>query len=379
MTMAEQQKSQPKQRRARNEFEPVKIGWLGACLDGEGGGYDKIHRMAFDEALERGTLTRQVEHVIHIEDGLPNGSAKNAVDGYRWLVDQGCVIIAGAYSSDNAIAVAPVANELKVPLISWCGTERYSGDYCFRLGNGDCGGDAALMAGWLKRKGHKRIAVLNEISPNGEEYFRFFRQECRRLGISVGAVETVPQQPKDLAENLLNLKHSNCDALAYMGYGMLVAQGLMRPALEKIGWDPPRIMTTAFMFYLVGFEHFEGWVGIDQLCPDNALVEPFRAEFHRRHGANPPMWPNAIPVLAYDTARVMVEALHRAPILTGPGLKDGLERIRFMPSSTGGPRTHIAAAPGDHNLFKGDWLLYGRVRDAKLEFEGLYEPVVGTF
>jgi hypothetical protein len=50
-----------------------------------------------------------------------------------------------------------------------------------------------------------------------------------------------------------------------------------------------------------------------------------------------------------------------------------------MPSATGGPRTHIAAAPGDHNLFKGDWLLYGRVRDAKLEFEGLYEPVPGTF
>ncbi|MBY0278212.1 ABC transporter substrate-binding protein [Candidatus Binatia bacterium] len=377
--MAEQEQSQPKQRRARNEFAPVKVGWLGACLDGEGGGYDKIHRMAFDEALEQGVLTRKVEHVIHIEDGLPNGSAKNAVDGYKWLVDQGCVIVAGAYSSDNAIAVAPVANELKVPIVSWCGTERYSGEYCFRLGNGDCGGDAALMAGWLKRKGHKRIAVLNEVSPNGEEYFRFFRQECRRLGIGVGAVETVPQQPKDLAENLLNLKQSNCDALAYMGYGMLVAQGLMRPALEKIGWDPPRIMTTAFMFYLVGFEHFEGWVGIDQLCPDNALVEPFRAEFAKRHGSNPPMWPNAIPVLAYDTARVLVEALHRAPMLSGPGLKDGLERIRFMPSATGGPRTHIAAAPGDHNMFKGDWLLYGRVRDAKLEFEGLYEPVPGTF
>jgi hypothetical protein len=90
------------------------------------------------------------------------------------------------------------------------------------------------------------------------------------------------------------------------------------------------------------------------------------------------MWPNAIPVLAYDTARVMVEALHRAPILTGPGLKEGLERIRFMPTATGGPRTHIAAAPGDHNMFKGDWLLYGRVRNAKLEFEGLYEPVPGT-
>ena len=58
--------------RSRSEFDPVKVGWLGACLDGEGGGYDKIHRMAFDEALEQGVLPRKVEHVIHAENGLPN-------------------------------------------------------------------------------------------------------------------------------------------------------------------------------------------------------------------------------------------------------------------------------------------------------------------
>ena len=45
-----------------------------------------------------------------------------------------------------------------------------------------------------------------------------------------------------------------------------------------------------------------------------------------------------------------------------------------MPSTTGGPRTHIAAAPYEHGMFRGDWLLYGRVRNAKLEFEGLFEP-----
>ncbi|MBM4265973.1 MAG: amino acid ABC transporter substrate-binding protein [Deltaproteobacteria bacterium] len=360
---------------ARVEFEPVKVGWLGACLDGEGGAFDKIHRMAFDEAFESGVFTRKVEHVIHPENGLPRGSARNAIDGYRWLVDQGCVVIAGAYSSDNAIAVTPYVDEAKVPIVSWCGTERFQGEYCFQLGNGDCGGDAALMASWLKRKGYRRIAVLNEVSPNGEEYFRFFRQECRRLDVTLGAVETVTQNPEDLSVNLRNLQQSGCDALAYMGYGMLAAQGLMRPALEKIGWNPPRIMTTAFMFYLRGFEHFEGWTGIDQYSPENPLVEPFRAAFEKRYGHPVPMWPNAIPLLAYDTARVMIEALHRAPILSGPGVKDGLERIRFLPSTTGGPRTHIACSPYDHKMFKGDWLLYGRVRNEKLEFEGYFEPV----
>jgi hypothetical protein len=71
---------------------------------------------------------------------------------------------------------------------------------------------------------------------------------------------------------------------------------------------------------------------------------------------------------------VLVEALFRAPVLSGFGLKEGLEQIRFMPSATGGPQTHIAAGPYDHQMFKGDWLLYGRVRDGELEFEGLFEP-----
>lgn len=355
-------------------MEPIKIGWLGSCLDGPGGGYDKIHRLAFDQAAESGLLDRPYEFVIDPENGLPNGSAKNATDGFRRLVDEGCIGVAGAYSSDNAITVSEVANELRVPLISWAGTERLQGDYCFRLGNGDCGGDAALVVAWLVRKGYRRVAVLSEISPNGEEYFRYFRQECRRHSVSIAAVESVSQSPENLAENLGHLRGVNADALVYMGYGMLAAKGLLRRALDELGWDPPRIMSTAFMWYLAGFELFEGWVGIDQLDPSNTLTEQFHASFVDRYGEEPPMWPNAIPVLAYDTARVLVEGLFRAPILTGPGLKAGLESIRFMPSSTGGPHTHIACAPYEHGMFRGDWLLYGRVRDGKLEFEGLFEP-----
>jgi branched-chain amino acid transport system substrate-binding protein len=354
--------------------DPIKIGWLGSALDGPGGGYDKIHRMAFDEALEQGLLDRPVEFVLHAENGLPRGSARNTADGFKYLVDQGCIGVAGAYSSDNAIIAAPLANELQVPLISWAGTERLAGDYCFRLGNGDCGGDAALCVAWLSRHGYERVAVLSEVSPNGEEYFRFFRQECRRHHLKIVSLETVSQQPANLTENLDNLRQSNPDALCYMGYGMLAAQGLLRKALDELAWDPPRIMGTSFMFYLMGFEKFEGWVGIDQFDPNNSLVEGFHRRFVERHGEDPPMWPNAIPVLAYDTARVLTEGLFRAPTLSGPGLKDGLERIRFMPSATGGPRTHIAAAPHEHGMFRGDWLLYGRVRDAKLEFEGLFEP-----
>ncbi len=92
-------------------MDPIKIGWLGSALDGPDGGYDRIHRLAFDEAMASGVLGRPYEFVLHAENGLPRGSAKNAIDGFKELVDEGCIAVAGAYSSDNAMVVGPYANE----------------------------------------------------------------------------------------------------------------------------------------------------------------------------------------------------------------------------------------------------------------------------
>jgi branched-chain amino acid transport system substrate-binding protein len=353
-------------------LEPIKVGWLGM----EWARFTREIQMAFDEGIERGVLDRRYEFLFEDDAGLPQGTAQGGIDSFHRLVDAGCLAVLGANYTDSAIALAEHANARHVPLISMCGTDQFHGEYCFRLGNGDVGGDPALMVNWLKRHGHLRVAVVTPWSPISEEYFRFFRQESRRLGVSIAAVEEVSAvtTTDELAAKLAVLRDANADALAWLGYGGLVVSGAVRRALEKLDWDPPRIMTTAFMQYIWGFEQLEGWVGIDQWCPDNPRMHRFRERFVARYGEEPWMWPNAIPGLAYDLAAAAVEALHRAPVLTGPGVKEGLERIRFMPAVTGGPNTHIAGGPHDHQLFKGDWLHYGRVRNGKLEFAGLFEP-----
>ncbi|MGW1029033.1 ABC transporter substrate-binding protein [Streptomyces sp. NPDC002577] len=350
---------------------PIKVGWLGM----EWARFEREIRMAFEEGIERGVLDRPYEFVMEDEAGLPQGSAKSGVDAFHRLVDAGCLAVVGANYTDSAMVLAEHANARRVPLISMCGTDAFHGEYCFRLGNGDVGGDPALMVNWLKRNGHRSAAVVSPWSPIAEEYFRFFRQECRRLGVSIAAMESVSAATTadQLADKLAALRSADADALVWLGYGGLVVSGAVRQALETLAWDPPRIMTTAFMQYIWGFEQLEGWVGIDQWCPDNPRMHTFHDRFVSRYGEDPWMWPNAIPGLAYDMAAVVVEALHRAPVLTGSGVKEGLERIRFMPAVTGGPHTHIAGGPYDHQLFKGDWLHYGRVRNGKLEFAGLYE------
>jgi ABC-type branched-subunit amino acid transport system substrate-binding protein len=353
-------------------LEPISIGWLGM----EWRHFEREIRMAFDEGIEHGVLDRRYEFVFEEDAGLPQSTAKEGIEAFHRLVDAGCLAVVGANYTDAAIALAEHANSARVPLISMCGTDQFHGEYCFRVGNGDVGDEPALIVNWLKRNGHRRVAVVSPSSPIGDEYFRFFRQESRRAGVAIGAIESVSAatSPDDLVAKLAALRDTQPDALVWLGYGGLFVADYVRPALQHLQWDPPRIVTTAFMQYIWGFEKFEGWVGIDQWCPENRHMQRFHDRFVARYGKEPNQWPNAIPGLAYDMAAIVVEALHRAPILTPHGVKQGIERIRFMPAATGGPDTHIAGGPYDHQLFKGDWLLYGRVRKRTARVRG---PVRG--
>lgn len=354
------------------ELDPIRIGLL---LDWEVGVLDNLTQpleLAFEEAYANRIVNRRIELVIERAYGLPRRAAKFAIDGYRNLIDQGCIGVVGPLISDNSIALTPCINEWQVPALTWCGTERYHGEYCFNLGNGGCGEEGQLMASWLARQGHRRIGVFNELSPNGEEYFRYFRWACRDYGLEIVGLATITQTPEDLEASIVSLRDSRCDALAYMGFGYPTI--LLGPIFDKLGWNPPRIMTTAIQFCYARpdwMAALEGWVGIDQYSEDNPLVTPFLDRFEQRFGRRPEG--NTVVVLSYDSGRVFAEAMRRAPILTGPGIREGLERIRLLPSTTGGPRTHIGGAPFDHKLFKGDWLLYRQVKGGRTVAAGLFE------
>ena len=355
------------------ELDPVRIGFLIDMDVGVKANFVEPFELAFEEAYEQGLVNRRIELVVEESSALPRRAARYAVEGFARLVEAGCLGVIGPLISDNSIVLAPLVGDWKVPALTWCGTERWHGEYCFNLGNGGCGEEATLMAAWLAREGHRRVGVFNEISPNGEEYFRYFRWACDSFGVKIVGLETITQTPDDLGESLARLRDLRPDALAYMGYGYPTI--LLGPAFERLGWNPPRIMTTALQFAYAKPEWMaalEGWTGIDQYCEENPRLAPFLDRFEKRFGRRPAG--NTVPALSYDSARVFVEAIRRAPVLTGFGLREGLERIRFMPAVTGGPRAHIGAGPWDHKMFRGDWLLYRRVEGGRTVFAGYFEP-----
>jgi branched-chain amino acid transport system substrate-binding protein len=357
-------------------FAPIKIGVLIDIDMGTKEDFLATLRLGFDEAYETGLITRQVELVVKEAIGLPRLEAKNTIDGYLDLVRQGVLATIGPLITDNSIALAPVINQTGVPAVTWTGTDRYHGEFCFNLGNGGLAEEAAIMATWIRRAGYRTVGMIHEISPGGVEYASNFRWYAAQEGLDILIEAYTTQIPDDLEAILRKIRDQRPDCLAYLGYGYPTI--LMGPMWKNIGWDPPRIMTTAFQFCYAKKEWMaalEGWYGIDQMSEQNPLTQPTFDRFAAKVGHRAD---HTVTLLSYDTARLIAEGIARANLLTPRGLKEGLERVRMLPAANGGPRTHMSLGPFDHKAYKGDWLLIRRIEGGRTVYVDLHDPVATT-
>jgi ABC-type branched-subunit amino acid transport system substrate-binding protein len=232
--------------------------------------------------------------------------------------------------SDNCLNVQDLANERKVACIGWTGAWRYCSEYNFTVANGDIPTEGVMCAQWLKKQGYSRVGMFWEQGSSGRDYADFFRDEANRLGITVVSEVKLGPNPRGLTEHLSRMREIGVEALYYGGYGYATFH--FANAFKELGWDPPRVMGTAFMFYSNTNEWaagLEGWHGVDQLGEDgpegNANYAPMIERFKARFGR---VSRNVVVALAYDTARAAMHGIANAASATPENVKDGLERIR---------------------------------------------------
>ena len=329
-------------------------------------------QFALDEGTARRAVERGVEIVVRGVRGQPWTDARPILQAYRELVeDEGVLGVAGPMTSDNCLAVLPLVEQYGVPTITICGSPLYVGRAAFNLANGGLADEPAVMAAWLHAEGYRDIALLRETTQIGEEYTFFFRQAAADLGITIrgeAPVYTVVSEV-ELVDHLTRLRASGPDALVYLGLGGL--NQVMRKALESIGWDPPRIQTTAFVGATYNEDKanlLDGWVGVDQYDERNEVFAAVLDRFEKAHGYRPA---NSALSCAYDIGHAFAVGLGRMRIATPAGLIKGLETIRRLPACTGGPGTVITFGPEDHRGFKGpDFLVLRRAAHGTTEFVG---------
>src|SRR5438046_693157 len=216
-------------------FAPVKVGVLIDIDMGTKEDFLATLRMGFEEAHEECVVTRAVELVVKEAIGLPRLEAKNTTDGYLELVRHGVLCVLGPLITDHSIALAPVIARGGVPAVTWSGIDRYHGEFCFNLGNGGLAEEAAMMAAWIRRPGHRTVGMIHELSPGGVEYASNFRYYAARAGLDVLIEAYTTQVPDDLEAVLRKVRDQRPNGLAYLGYGCPTI--VLGPVVDDGAWD----------------------------------------------------------------------------------------------------------------------------------------------
>jgi ABC-type branched-subunit amino acid transport system substrate-binding protein len=356
-------------------FEPVRIGIL---VDMEIGqllsDWVDATILAVEDALNEGVYDRPVEIITVDARGLPRENYTKVRKGYLSLVEAGCVVVLGPMISDNSVNLRELVNETGVACIGWTGAVRFAGEYCFTVPNGDIPTESVMGANWCFQQGHTKVGFFWEKGSSGTDYADYFREAAQQVGVEIIKEVALGPNPKNFQQHLETMRAQGAEAIVYMGYGYATFR--FAAAFKALDWDPPRFMGTAFMFYSnsnAWAEGLDGWHGVDQLGEDGAnpnyeaMVRRFEARFGRATR-------NVVVSLGYDTARAAIHGIANALIATPDQVKVGLEKIKWMPCTNGGPGAYITFAPYDHRGYKGDFLTIRELRDGVLHFRGYYRP-----
>ena len=342
---------------------PVKVG---LCIDFPMSDMQQAYRdaldLAFHEALDSQLIDRPIEPIADESEGLPRGEAFAVLESWKRLANMGCVVIVGPSVSDNAVAVRQhIESTGHIPTIGWCGTERFYGEWCFGIGNGSLSDEPYLIAEYLGSQGASTVAVVEELSIPGEEYSAHFRNAARREGLQIVHVETIGQTATDLDRTAARLQASQPDAVAYLGFGLPAMD--LNDAFDRLGWNPFRVTTTAFINAYASPEwmwRYRGWVGVDQYDETNPVAQDFLDRFEARFSYRPD---HCVATLAYDTGRLVALAISKASPLSPLGVKVGLEQIKALRAATGSPGTRLGFGPFVRRAWHGTGYLVMRQVD----------------
>ena len=360
--------------------EPIKLGVLMDWVVPDDHPQERLEdffkplELVFRQGLEAGLIDRPVELVVRETWGLPKGSVKAVIDAYGELVDEGCLAIYGPGITDNCVPTREaIEQRFHVPAISMTGSDDWLGQWTFSLPQGSLTDEPIFWAELLAKGGHTEVGALVEQSLVGDTYLRNFRKACRAVGIRIVAEEWTAQTARAVEHNIRNLHEAKATAFVHCGFGLSVLH--VNPALEALGWDPPRFMGTAFQnawFHDVLWQSMLGWTGVDQYDEANAVGQRFLDQFEAAYGRRPD-W--VVPVMNRDIATALLQAFADAHPLSPRGVKEALERVKMVPAAAGSPGLRISFGQWTRRGWMGTGYLVAR----RLDPDGVHSHLVARF
>jgi branched-chain amino acid transport system substrate-binding protein len=199
-----------------NETGPIKIGFI-APLSGDAAAYGEPIRNAVElvtnQINAKGGINGRPVQVIY-EDGKCNGTTASLAAQKLITVDKVVAMLGGACSSE-LMAVAPIAEENKVVVISPGATApaiSNAGDYIFRVIPSDSA-SAKKMVELIAKKGYKKVGIISEQTEYGQGLKVAFEQYSKEAGIELVYNESYSTDTVDFKPFGLKVNQSGAEAL----------------------------------------------------------------------------------------------------------------------------------------------------------------------
>ena len=285
--------------------------------------------LALIDANEAGGVKgKKVAVRVYDDQSKPEEAASATT---RLITQDKVKIILGEVASSNSLAMAPLAQDAKIPMITPSSTNpkvTEIGDYIFRA----CFIDpfqGYVMAKYARESlKFNKVAILKDVkSAYSVGLTDVFERKFTELGGKIVGTESYGKGDTDFRAQLTAIKKMKVEGLYIPGYyndvGIIARQakelGLKVVMMGGDGWDSDKL------FELGGTAVEGAFVSNHYSAEDpSPNVQNFIKKYQAKFGTVP----DSLAALGYDAAQVAIEAMRRAPDLSGPALRDAIAQTK---------------------------------------------------
>lgn len=355
---------------SQEESSTIKVGGMGP-LTGSAAMYgitvDKGAKLAFEEInANGGVLGKKFEYISLDEKADPI----EAVNAYNKLTDKGVVAILGSVTSKPTLAVAELAAQDGIPMITPTGTQiniTDAGPNIFRVCFTDPYQGSTLAKFSKDKLGAKTAAIMvNTSSDYSDGIANAFIKQAEKEGIKVVAKEGYSDGDKDFKAQLTKINSENPDILVvpeYYELSALIATqareiGMKSTFVGPDGWDGIIGALDSSSYSVVDNSYFTNHYSTED---NNEKIQSFLKKYREKYNEEP----TAFSALAYDTVYVLKNAIDKA------GTTDKAELTKAIKASDMDGVTGHLTFDENNNPIKAVTII--KVQDGKYIFDSVVE------
>lgn len=277
-----------------------------------------------------GVLGKKIEYVMLDT----KGDSTEAVMAYNKLVDEKVAGIIGEVTSKPTLAVAEVAVQDNMPLITPTGTQvdiTEVGPNIFRVCFTNPYQGKVLAITSKERLGANTVAVmLNNSSDYSDGIAKAFIEESEKLGMKVMGVEGYSDGDKDFRPQLTKLATMNPDVILipeYYEQAALIATQAREVGVKSIfvgsdGWDGIAKTLDQSAYAAIENSYFTNHFSMED---QSEKIQDFLKDYREAYKEDP----SAFSALGYDAVYMMKSAIEKAGSTDKQKIVDALKGIEY--------------------------------------------------